>query len=58
MARTYGQMKKNKNGSITVRSTIPAGLADDAIKLQEMGFTPFDWIRIGIRTVKREEGLI
>jgi hypothetical protein len=58
MSRPYKQMKKNKNGSITIHGTIPPVLAEDAIRLFEMGYTPVDWLRTGIREMKRTEGLM
>jgi len=58
VARTYGQLKKNQNGSLTVHGTIPPVLADDALRLFEMGYTPVDWLRAGIREMKRSEGMM
>lgn len=57
MARAYGHLEKNANGSLTVRGTIPPVMADDAIRLFEMGYTPADWLRTGIREMKRAEEL-
>lgn len=55
MPRAYGKFEKKENGTISVRCTIPKEMADDAIQLQKMGYTPLDWMRIGIRTTKKAE---
>lgn len=55
MSRPFKGLKKNENGSITIHGTIPPALADDAIRLFEEGYTPADWLRVGIRETKRAE---
>lgn len=55
MSRPCKGLKKNENGSITIHGTIPPALADDAIRLFEEGYTPADWLRVGIRETKRAE---
>jgi len=54
MSRPYAPLKKKPNGTIPFRGTIPSALADAALKLQEKGYEPNDWVREGIRKLMRE----
>ena len=54
MPRPYQVLKKNPNGTVTFRGTIPPALADVALELQGKGYNPNDWVCDGIRKLVRE----
>lgn len=57
MGRKCKKLIKNESGSIFIRTTIPAELADFAYESQKRGYTPNDWIRIGIRATLKGDAL-
>ena len=57
-ARRKKRIEKSPAGTLRLFVTIPVELADIAIELYSEGYNQNDWVKEGIRTLKRRQDAI
>lgn len=58
MARPHKRPEKAQNGSLKINLTLPPEMADAALSLYDDGYSPEEWAKEGIRSLKNRVNVV